>query len=172
MDDDLLEAIQDVEIRSGAAACVLLSGAAATVEDRRALCSFTVVENVGLWCFRGRGIHMFSPPESTNTFACRCSATSNTRRLWGVLRWASGAPRVGSWDLYCGTDMRKYDYHHYTTTIKLTTTTTTILRLLVLLLPTITISFLLLLLLLLPCTGCSPPCSFYHPPRGHWPLWV
>ena len=36
MDDDLLEAIQDVEIRSGAAACVLLSGAAATVVERRA----------------------------------------------------------------------------------------------------------------------------------------
>ena len=52
MDDDLLEAIQDVEIRSGAAACVLLSGAAATVGDRRALCSFTVVDNVVQWCFR------------------------------------------------------------------------------------------------------------------------
>ena len=138
MDDDLLEAIQDVEIRSGAAACVLLSGAAATVGDRRALCSFTVVDNVVQWCFRGRGIHMFSPPESKNAFACRCSATSNTRRRWGVLRWASGPPRVGSWEPYGGTAsygyMRKrkyyycyyYDYDYdnddYTT---ITTTTTT-----------------------------------------------
>ncbi len=62
MDDDLLEAIQDVEIRSGAAACVLLSGAAATVGDRRALCSFTVVDNVVQWCFRGRGIHISVHP--------------------------------------------------------------------------------------------------------------
>jgi len=67
MDDDLLEAIQDVEIRSGAAACVLLSGAAATVGDRRALCSFTVVDNVVQWCFRGRGIYIFCPPESQKT---------------------------------------------------------------------------------------------------------
>ena len=67
---------------------------------------------------------------------------------------------------------RKYYYYYYYdydyddddyTTITTTTTTTNY---------DYEYYLLLLLLLLLPCTGCSPPCSFYHHPRRHCPLWV